>query len=151
VGGVLVTITSGWTGRVHRHGLAIIAAALLWGVGIALAGVAPNFWLVLVFLGVAGGADMISGIFRSTMWNQTVPDHLRGRLAGISLLSYSSGPSLGNARAGFMARLGGVRFSIATGGLLCIAAVGALAWALPTFRRYDAGSSDSPVGLDEAT
>jgi len=66
-------------------------------------------------------------------------------------LSYSTGPTLGNARAGFMARLGGVRFSITAGGLLCIAAVLGAAAALPRFRHYDADSADRPLPVGGAT
>ena len=137
VGTLLATVSSGWTSRVHRHGLAIVLAAACWGGGMALAGIAPGLWSVLACLAFAGGADMVSGIFRGTIWNQTVPDHLRGRLAGIELLSYTSGPTLGNARAGVMARLGGVRFSIGVGGLACIGGVAVLAALLPSFVRYD--------------
>src|SRR5262249_26103238 len=113
-------------------------AAAGWGVGMALAGIAPGLWLVLACLSLAGAADMVSGIFRSTVWNQSVPDELRGRLAGIELLSYSSGPAIGNAPAGLMAQAGGVRFSIGVGGLLCVGGVAAAAALLPVFWRYDA-------------
>jgi hypothetical protein len=51
----------------------------------------------------------VSGIFRGTIWNQTIPDLLRGRLAGIEQVSYSSGPLLGNVEAGFVASVAGVR------------------------------------------
>jgi MFS family permease len=138
VGGVLATLTSGWCSRVQRHGRAIVLAATGWGAGMALAGIAPSFWLVFGCLAFAGAADMISGVFRGTVWNQTIPDELRGRLAGIELLSYASGPTIGNARAGVMASLGGVRFSIGVGGLACVAGVGLTALLLPSFLRYDA-------------
>jgi MFS family permease len=137
VGGVLATITSGWTSRVHRHGLAIVLAAVTWGAGMALAGWSTTIGPVLLCLALAGGADTVSGVFRSTVWNQTIPDELRGRLAGIELLSYSSGPTLGNIRAGLMARAGGVRFSIGAGGLMCIGGVLLTAAVLPSFLRYD--------------
>jgi MFS family permease len=136
VGALLAGAVSGWIRRVHRHGLAIIVAALCWGAAIGLAGLMPNLGLVLLFLACAGAADMVSGTFRAVIWDQTIPDELRGRLAGIELLSYSIGPTLGNARAGFMA-VGGVRFAIASGGLLCVLGVGAAAAALPGFRAYD--------------
>ncbi|WP_311922528.1 MFS transporter [Microbispora sp. H10836] len=131
VGAVIASLTSGWTAHVHRHELAVIASAALWGVAVALAALMPDVWLVFLFLAVAGGADMVSGLFRVTIWTQTIPDSHRGRLAGIELLSYSTGPMLGDARAGFMARLGGTRFSLGAGGLLCLAAVGLMAAALP--------------------
>jgi MFS family permease len=136
-GSILATFTSGWTKNIHRHGRAIILAAIIWGAGIALAG--STSFLPLVFFGLilAGGADQISGIFRSTVWNQTIPVELRGRLAGIELLSYSLGPLGGQTRAGVMAQFSGLRKSIVGGGILCIGAVAALGAALPTFRKYD--------------
>jgi MFS family permease len=138
VGALVASATSGWTGRVNRHGMAVVWAAAGWGVAIAALGFAPNLALALVFLGLAGAADMVSGIFRSAIWNTTVPDHLRGRLAGIEQVSYSSGPLLGNLEAGVVAALTTVRVSIVSGGILCIAGVAVAALALPGFRRYDA-------------
>jgi MFS family permease len=137
IGAFLATLTSGWAGRIHRHGLAVLWAAGGWGVAILAFGLVHELWLALLFLALAGGADMISGIFRSTIWNTTIPDHLRGRLAGIELISYSSGPTLGNVEAGAVASLTSTRTSIGIGGVLCVAGTLALAVALPAFRRYD--------------
>ena len=138
VGSLLATVTSGWITRVHRHGLAIAAAASGWGLAIIVFGLASDLWLAFVALVVAGGADMISGIFRMTMWNQTIPDRLRGRLAGIEQVSYTSGPLLGNLRAGVVASFAGVRASVVSGGVLCVVGVVLATIALPAFRRYDA-------------
>jgi MFS family permease len=137
-GSLLATVTSGWTNHVHRHGLAVIWAAAGWGAAVVAFGFAPNLALALLALAAAGAADMISGIFRSTIWNQTIPDHLRGRLAGIEQVSYSSGPLLGNLEAGVAAALAGVRASIVSGGVFCVVGVALAALALPAFRRYDA-------------
>ncbi|WP_424531533.1 MFS transporter [Sphaerisporangium viridialbum] len=142
IGSVIASATSGWTSHVHRHGRAVIISATLWGAGVTVASVMPNIWLVAVFLAVAGGADMISGVFRGIIWNQTIPDEYRGRLAGIELLSYSTGPMLGDARAGFLAQAGGTRFSLGIGGLLCMGAVAAMAAVLPKFRAYDARTDE---------
>ena len=138
VGSLVATATSGWTARVHRHGLGVILAAAVWGAGILLLGLAPTLPLALAALALAGGADMVSGIFRSTIWNQTIPDRLRGRLAGIEQVSYSTGPLLGDLEAGVVGSLAGVRVSIVSGGALCIVGVAAAALLLPAFRRYDA-------------
>jgi hypothetical protein len=80
----------------------------------------------------------VSGIFRQTIWNQTVPDSMRGRLAGIEMLSYTSGPSLGNLEAGVVGSLAGVRIAVVSGGLACIAGTALLTAALPALRRYTA-------------
>jgi hypothetical protein len=79
----------------------------------------------------------VSGLFRMTIWNQTIPDHLRGRLAGIEMVSYTTGPHLGNFEAGLVAQLFSVRASVVSGGILCVVGTGVLALLLPTFLRYD--------------
>ncbi|SHE58331.1 MFS transporter [Streptoalloteichus hindustanus] len=149
VGSLLGSLTSGWTSRVHRHGMAVAVAAVAWGGGIALAGVVDNVWLVLVCLMAAGAADMISGLFRTVIWNQSIPDQLRGRLAGIELLSYMIGPMVGNARAGVTAQLFGLRTAIAGGGLACVAAVAGVTALLPSLRRYDDRTNEHVVAERE--
>jgi MFS family permease len=137
VGSLLATLTSGWTARVQRHGLAVVVAAGLWGLAIIGFGLSGRLWLALLCLASAGAADMVSGLFRMTIWNQTIPDHLRGRLAGIEMVSYTTGPLLGNAESGLVASLFSIRASIISGGVLCVLGTGLLAMALPAFLHYD--------------
>jgi MFS family permease len=138
VGAIAVTVLSGWMSRVRRHGLAIAASAAAWGLLIAGFGAAPGLALALACLVLAGAADMVSGIFRDTLWNQTIPDALRGRLAGVELLSYGVGPSVGQIRAGAVAGVTSPRFSLVSGGLLCVGVVGLVCLALPGFTGYRA-------------
>jgi MFS family permease len=148
-GSMLVSLTSGWTSRVHRHGRTVVLSAALWGVAIAGAGLLGNVWLVLLCLTLAGAFDMVSGIFRGAMWNQTIPDELRGRLAGIELLSYSVGPTVGQVRSGGFAAWLGVRTSVWSGGVLCVGAVGLLALCLPGLMRYDVRTDEHARRLRE--
>jgi MFS family permease len=136
-GSLLATLASRWTARVHRHGLAVLLAAGGWGAATIGFGLSNTLWLAVLCLLLAGAADMISGIFRMIIWNQTIPDHLRGRMAGIEMLSYTIGPTLGNARSGASARVLGVGGSIAWGGLACVVGTAIMAVALPKFLRYD--------------
>ena len=138
VGAALLTLASGWVGHVARHGKAIAVSAGAYGAAILLFGLVESLPLALVALAAAGAADMSSGIFRQTLWNQTIPDHMRGRMAGIEQLSYSIGPTLGTARSGAVASVTSVPFSIAAGGAVCIAGTIALCAVLPRFWRYDA-------------
>jgi MFS family permease len=138
VGAFIVSATSGWMGQVRRHGLAIAISAALWGAAMAGFGLSPNIYVALVLLAFAGAADETSGIFRDTLWKQTIPDHLRGRMAGIELLSYAAGPPTGQLRSGVVASLAGMRFSLVSGGVACVAAVGVVVAALPAFSRYAA-------------
>jgi MFS family permease len=136
-GSLLAALTSGWISHVHRHGLAVIASATVWGGAIIGFGLAHHLWIALAFLALAGGGDEMSGIFRDTIWSQTIPDRLRGRLAGVEMLSYSIGPTLGNAESGLAAQAIGVGGSIVAGGIACVIGTVALAGLLPAFRRYD--------------
>jgi MFS family permease len=137
VGALLASATSGWTKHIHRHGVAVILAAIGWGIGITAFGLSNNLWLALACLSVAGFADMLSGIFRGSIWNQTIPNHLRGRLASIEMMSYLIGPYLGSAKMGVIAEMYGEKNAIISGGIMCIAAVVILAIFLPKFFRYD--------------
>ncbi len=137
VGSIAITITSGWTKNVRFYGRAIIWAALGWGAAIALAGATNYLALVLLFLALAGASDMVSALFRSAMWNQTIPDNFRGRLAGIELLSYSLGPLAGQMRAAGMAAAFSLTFSVTAGGIICIISVALLAGFFPILRKFD--------------
>ena len=147
VGALIATTTSGWTTRMRRHGLAVIVAATVWGIAIVGFGLASspalgnNPLLALPMLALAGGADAISGIFRMAIWNHTVPDALRGRLASIEMVSYSSGPALGNAESGLVAGIFSVPVSVVSGGVLCVVGCAVCAVLLPAFRAYDARRS----------
>jgi MFS family permease len=137
-GAFAVSATSGWMPRVRRHGLAIAFAAAGWGAAMAVVGLAPDVYVALACLAVAGGADECSAVFRDTMWKQSIPDHLRGRMAGIELLSYAAGPPAGQLRSGAVAAVTSVRFSLTSGGLACVAAVAGVVALLPAFRGYTA-------------
>jgi MFS family permease len=146
LGAFIAFATSGWTSHIRRQGWAVVLAATVWGVAIAVFGLMTAPALALAFLALAGGADAISGIFRASMWNQTVPDALRGRLASIELISYSTGPLLGNAESGLVASLFSVPVSIFSGGVLCVLGCGLCALLLPGFRRYDAARATANDG-----
>ncbi|RJQ81785.1 MFS transporter [Pseudonocardiaceae bacterium YIM PH 21723] len=142
LGGGLAALTSGWVKNVHRHGLGVILGAAGFGVGVALAGFFDTLWLVVPLLALGGFADGISGLFRVTIWNQSIPDEYRGRLASIEMLSYLTGPQLAGVRSSGVAKIAGLHTSIISGGVACIAAVGALAVSLPAFRNYDARTDE---------
>jgi len=136
IGSLLATLLSGWSSRIQRQGRVVVIAAAGWGLFVLGAGLAPTPVLVVLCLIGAGGADMISGLFRGIIWNHAVPNSMRGRLAGIAMISYMSGPLLGNARAGWVASLASVPLSLWSGGLACIIAVIATSLAFPKFWKY---------------
>jgi len=150
VGALCATLTSGWATKVNRHGLIVAIAAALWGVAIFFFGLAQNLYVALFFLALAGAFDMISGVFRMTIWNQTIPHYLRGRLAGLEMISYTSGPKLGDAEAGIIATLFSVRASVVSGGILCVAGTAIISAFLPQFIRYRGTEGIRQKQLEEA-
>ena len=148
-GSIIITLTSGWSRTYRYHGRAVIWAAIGWGAAIALAGVTNSLILVLICLAVAGASDQVSALFRTVIWNQTIPDNLRGRLAGIELLSYSVGPLAGQMRAASMAAAFSLSFSVTAGGIICVVAVVILALLIPEFRKYDVETNKYAVAERE--
>lgn len=135
-GAFVASLASGWTGRIRRHGAAVLVSVAGWGAAIAVAGLTRRTFLVLAMLAVAGGADMISGVFRSTMAADVTPDALRGRVSGVEFAVYAGGPVLGDVEAGVVGGLAGIPFAIVSGGAACMVVAGLFAVLVPRLRRY---------------
>jgi MFS family permease len=143
----VASLSSGWTGHVRRQGRAVLVAVAVWGGAIAVAGLVHVPGIVLLMLAVAGGADMISGVFRSTIAAAVTPDEMRGRVSGIEFAVYAGGPVVGDIEAGLVGGLAGVPFAIVSGGLACVAAAGWFALRVRSFAGYVAptpASAPSP-------
>ncbi|HEV8052461.1 MAG TPA: MFS transporter [Parachlamydiaceae bacterium] len=119
-GALMMTVFSRWTLDVRRCGVFIIVAASCWAISMFWVGMAPEFNWLLFGLLCAGYFDMMSGIFRMTIWNETIPENVRGRMAGFEMLSYMSGPLLGNAILGFFADYYGIQVTLAAGAVFAL-------------------------------
>jgi len=137
-GALSAALASGWVGRVHRQGLAVVGAVVAWGLAITVFGLVPGdlFPLALLLLAVAGASDVISAVFRNTIMQQEAPDDMRGRMAALHIAVVTSGPRLGDVEAGTVARLSSVQFSVVSGGVICILGAAALLLRDPALARY---------------
>ena len=138
VGAALSGIFSGSLGQVRRQGLAIILSICAWGLSIAVFGLVTWLPLACLFLAVAGAADNVSAVFRSTMLQSATPDQYRGRLQGIYTVVVAGGPRLGDVESGTVAALFGETFSVVSGGIACVVVTLGLVAAVPSFLKYDA-------------
>jgi hypothetical protein len=143
LGSLLVALLSGRAKHVRRQGLITLVMCACWGAGVIGFGLSGTLWVALLCILLASAADMVSGLYRDAIVKTVTPDELRGRLEGIGLAVWGTGPSLGNAEAGFVAALTSVRTSIVSGGIACIVAAGVLALLLPRYRRYDAKEAEA--------
>src|SRR3954468_597136 len=137
-GATVAALTTGWVEHVNRLGRVVIAAVIIWGLAIAGAGLMPSLWPAAVLLAVAGAADSVSAVCRSIINQTTTPEELRGRMSAIFMLVVTSGPRLGDLEAGIAAALVGVTAAVVSGGLACVAGVGAVVPAFPDLAAYDA-------------
>jgi MFS family permease len=148
-GALVATLTAHRFIASRRHGVVILSAAFAWSCCMIGFGLAREMPVAIGFLLLAGFADMISGVYRLTIWNQTIPDALRGRLAGIEMISYLTGPMLGNTQLGVLAKVLGVQPAVAWSSVAGAAGVLAVASLLPGFRRYVAplrATAPEPAG-----
>jgi MFS family permease len=135
-GAFLASVSSGWTSTVRRQGMAVIIAVAVWGAAIAVVGLVHAAVPALLCLVVAGGADMVSGVFRSSVAADVTPDELRGRVSGVEIAVYAGGPVLGDVEAGLVGGIFGLPFAIVSGGLACVAGAAAFAAFVPSFAGY---------------
>lgn len=141
IGAMLGGLTSGWIGRLHRQGLALVVAVVGWGLAVAAAGLAGQLWLMVVLLAVAGAADLVSAVLRQSMLLVYAPDRMRGRLQGVNTVVIAGGPRLGDLRAGAVAAGFGGGVAWVSGGLVSAALAVLLAVAFPALLRYRAATA----------
>jgi ENTS family enterobactin (siderophore) exporter len=152
-GALVGAATSGWTSRLRRPGMVVIGAGLAWGAAIVGFGFSDSLAIALVFLALAGMADLISEILRNALLQRYTPDELRGRVASLYLAQVNSAPSLGNVEAGLVAQLFTLTISVVSGGLVCVAGALILGVVNPALRRATlgppAGGSAGSAGRDD--
>jgi MFS family permease len=137
-GALLGAMTSGWVGAIRRQGRAVIVAVVVWGAAIAVFGLATSVWLAVALLALAGAADVISAVFRTTILQLAVPDRLRGRLSSVQIAVVAGGPRLGDFEAGAVAAVTSPQFSVVSGGVLCVLGALFIARKVPEYDRYEA-------------
>jgi MFS family permease len=138
VGGTVSVLGSGWIQHVNRLGRVTIAMVVLWGAAIGGAGLVRSILPAAILLGIAGWADGLSAVCRSTISQTLTPDNMRGRMSSVFSLVVTSGPRLGDIESGLVAGLVGALNSVLIGGAGCILGVGFTVLAYPQLAAYEA-------------
>jgi predicted MFS family arabinose efflux permease len=137
LGATVAALTTGWLDSARRLGRITIGAVFAWGLAIALAGAMPSLWPAAALLAVAGAADSVSAVCRTTINQTATPDAMRGRMSAVFMLVVTSGPRLGDVESGFAASALSAQAAVVSGGLACVVAAGAIALAFPELAAYD--------------
>jgi transmembrane secretion effector len=141
VGAAVAALTNAWLAHARWIGRITIAMVVIWGAAIAATGIAPSLAVAAILLAVAGAADSISAVCRTTIAQLVTPDAMRGRMTAVFGLVVTGGARLGDIESGAVASLSTPRFSVFSGGLACLASVGFVMAAFPGLARFDAHAS----------
>lgn len=146
-GATIAALTTGWLEHARWLGRIVLVAVAVWGVAIAAAGLMSTIVPAMIFFAIAGAADSVSAVCRSTISQSVTPDHMRGRMSSVFSMVVASGPRFGDVEAGSVAAATTPRISVVSGGLACIGSVAVVALMLPGLAAYD-GDIAAPVTDD---
>jgi hypothetical protein len=121
---------------VVRAGRALLIAVGVYGAATIAFGLSRTFPLSVALYMIAGMADNVSVIMRSTAIQLSTPDALRGRVSAVNMLFIGASNRLGDAESGFVAALTNATFSVVSGGVGCLAVLALVAAYLPELRAY---------------
>ena len=141
IGALVMGLSSGWVTRVDRQGAVVLAAIVAWGIAIIGFGFAPALWVAVACLAVAGAADMVSAVLRTSMLQLAAPEEMRGRMQGVFIVVVAGGPRLGDLRAGAVATAASVTVAMVSGGLVIVVAMIVVALLVPSFWLFRASRS----------
>jgi MFS family permease len=146
-GAFLASLLSGWVRNVSARGRALVVCMMVWGAAITTFGLVPVLWIGIVLLAVAGGADIIGGVFRVAILQTTAPQELQGRLGGLFYAAAVTGNRLGDGESGLAASFGGPQFAVWSGGLACLVGTALMALGIPQLWRADRDASRRSVSV----
>jgi MFS family permease len=135
-GGVIASVLSGVFTRRARQGAVMLVGATAWGVALAAFALVPDPWLGLACLVVAGGADTVSVVARSTIIQLNTPDAMLGRVSAAEQIVGQGGPEVGNLRGGLVAAATSGTVALVSGGMACVAIVTLIGAVTPRLRNF---------------
>jgi MFS family permease len=141
IGALVMGLSSGWVTRLDRQGAVVLVSIAAWGLAIIGFGFAPALWLAVLCLAVAGAADMVSAVLRTSMLQIAAPEEMRGRMQGVFIVVVAGGPRLGDLRAGALATATSVTVAMVSGGIFIVVAMVVVAVLVPSFRIFRASRS----------
>lgn len=142
IGSMLGGLTGGWIHRVHRQGIAIVVAIVVWGLAMTLFGMTSVLWLAVIFLAVGGWADLISAVYRSTILQVNATDEMRGRIQGVFTVVVAGGPRVADLVHGLVASTTSTAFATTAGGIATIVLTLLAAAVGRSLVRYDTRHHD---------
>ncbi len=137
IGTVLSAIALVILPPIKRPGRALLWAVGIFGLATILFGLSRSVPLSVAAFMLAGIADEVSVVARSTILQLATPDELRGRVNSVNMIFVNASNQLGVARSGFLAAITSATFSVVFGGIACLIALGVIGAQTPSLRRFN--------------
>jgi MFS family permease len=121
----------------HRAGKWLFICVAIFGIATVVFGLSRLLWLSLVSLFIAGAADTISVIVRSSLLQLGTPPEMRGRASAVNALFVGASNELGEFESGLTAQWWGAVRATVIGGIGSLVVAGLWAGMFPKLREAD--------------
>jgi MFS family permease len=118
VGAIVGSVAVANSGASRSRGSLLLLAAAVFGGALCLFALAKTPTVAAVLLAFCGASQAVMMALNQTILQQVVPDHLRGRVMSVYMVTWGLMP-LGTLPAGWIAETYGTPVSIFLGGLVC--------------------------------
>jgi MFS family permease len=121
----------------RRVGPTLLIVVAIFGLGTVAFGLTTNYAVAFVALIVISAADMVSMFIRGSIVPLVTPDDQLGRVSAVEGVFIGASNELGAFESGVAARMFGVPWAIAGGGLITVGVAATFAVVFPSLRRID--------------
>jgi MFS family permease len=137
MGALAVSLTLARFPLRNKAGLRLFVGVGLFGLATIGFGLSRNLPLSLIALAIAGAADMVSVVIRSSVLQLATPPEMRGRVSAVNSMFLGASNELGEFESGVTAQwLGAVRATV-VGGIGALMVTGLWAVLFPQLRDAD--------------
>ena len=135
----------------RRVGPTLLWVVFIFGAGTVVFGFTRNYAVAFIALIVISAADMVSMFIRGSIVPLVTPDDQLGRVSAVEGVFIGASNELGAFESGVAARMFGVPWAIAGGGLITMAIAASFAIVFPSIRKIDTFEELRPKSSTPAT
>ncbi len=137
IGAALMAVWLATRPITRRVGPTLLIVVAIFGLGTMVFGLTHNYAVAFVALVVISAADMVSMFIRGSIVPLVTPDEQLGRVSAVEGVFIGASNELGAFESGVAARMFGVPWAIAGGGLITVAIAASFAVVFPSIRKID--------------
>ena len=149
LGGVGGSMLVFFTEKIRQKGRIVLAATLMYAVGLIAFGLTPIFWIGVGIVALLGATDSVGMTMRQAIVQLTTPDRLIGRSSSAHSFAAMTANNIGQMEVAFVSAAIGAGATMVLGGFVGIAVVAVIWVAVPGVRRYEYTETPSGGAIDD--